>query len=166
MTATGVRQLRFGATVLAGVSVAYLGFAVTAFELQPHPLDGIAVAVMAGAGVLGLVLAFRIFAGRPNRMAAVGAAVLLAVLALVPLAFGLFQWAAQREGFERARTDPGLSYAPPGPLLDVVLVPGLVIVAAGVAAVLLATSPSKTRSSSALGTDDDHDHSAATALDG
>lgn len=65
---------------------------------------------------------------------------MLGGLALAALAFELSSWAAQRDGFERAQDEPGLSYSAPGPLLDIIVVPGSLIATAIIVIAVVATS--------------------------
>ncbi len=82
---------------------------------------------MVAAGLFGLVVAWRTVRGARGRTLAVAAAAVLGGLALPALVSALLTWTTQRDGFERAQDEPGLSYAAPGPLLDVIVVPGSLI---------------------------------------
>ncbi|CAN5808044.1 hypothetical protein BH20CHL8_BH20CHL8_03260 [soil metagenome] len=127
-----------GGLLVALLGVTYLALAVTAVDLQPPPLGGLVAAAMAVAGAVGVIVSWRFVAGRATRALAVTTAVVLGVLPLVPLGFGLFQWFSQRASFEGAAS--GVSYAAPGPLIDVIMVPAMITAAALVATVALAAS--------------------------
>ncbi|HVM25471.1 MAG TPA: hypothetical protein VM253_08740 [Candidatus Limnocylindrales bacterium] len=101
--------------------------------------------VMVVAGLIGLTVAWRAVRGASRRKPVIAGAALLGALALVALLFDLSQWLMQRDAFERAAETPGVSYAAPGPLLEVLLVPGLIIATAIIAIGLAATSTPEAR---------------------
>lgn len=123
-------RLQLAGLLLGALAATYLILAVTVIAYQPPGLGPILAGVMSAAGLLGLAVAWRTVRGTADRMLPIPAAALLGGLPLVAVAFDLSQWLAQREGFERAMSDPSLGYAAPEPLLNVVAVPGLLIVAA------------------------------------
>jgi hypothetical protein len=114
--------------------------ALTALDYQPPELGFILAAVMVIAGLTGLTVAWRTVRYVARRRPVIVGAALLGAMALVALLFDLSQWLMQREGFERARDTPGVSYAPPGPLLEMLVVPGLIIATAMFAIGLAAIS--------------------------
>jgi hypothetical protein len=123
-------RLQLAGLLLGALAVTYLVLAITVIDYQPPGLGPILAGVMAAAGLLGLAVAWRTVRGAAGRRPPIAAAALLGGLPLVALASNLSQWFAQREGFERAKSDPGLGYAAPEPLLNLILVPSLIIAAA------------------------------------
>lgn len=133
-------RLRLAGVLLGLLAAAYLGLAITVIDYQPPGLGPILAGVMVAAGLFGLVVAWRTVRGAAERRLPIAAAAVLGGLALAALAFELSSWAAQRDGFERAQDEPGLSYAAPGPLLDVIVVPGSLIATAIIVIALVVTS--------------------------
>ena len=137
-----VSRLRIAGVLLGVLGAVYLVLAITVIDYQPPGLGPILASVMVIVGLFGLFAAWRIVRAARERTLALSAAAVLGGLPLAALAFGLFTWAAQQEGFERTQSEPGLSYAAPGPLVDVVVVPGLLVLVAIVAIVAILTSRS------------------------
>ena len=123
-------RLQLAGLLLGVLAVTYLVLTITVIDYQPPGLGPILASVMAAAGLFGLATAWRTVRGVTGRSLPIAGAVLLGGLPLVALAFDLSQWFSQREGFERAKSDPGLEYAAPAPLLDLILVPVLMIMTA------------------------------------
>jgi hypothetical protein len=136
MSVVPARHLAAGLLALLGV--AYGGLAITAIGYGPSSLGTYAALTMAAAGIVAVAVALRFVAGRIDRRPAVVIAAVLGLLPLVPLAFDLTQWLAQREAFERAQRDPALSSAAPGALTDFLVVPALLMIWAFAAVVVIA----------------------------
>lgn len=133
-------RLRLAGVLPGLLAAAYLGLAITVIDYQPPGLGPILAGVMVTAGFFGLIVAWRTVRGAPGRTLPVAAAAVLGGLALPALVSALLTWTTQRDGFERAQNEPGLSYAAPGPLLDVIVVPGSLIATAIILIALVATS--------------------------
>lgn len=139
-------RLRLAGILLGLIATAYLGLAITVIDYQPPGLGPIFAGVMITAGLFGLVVAWRTARGAPGRTPPVAAAAVLGGLPFAALTFELCSWIAQRDGFERAQ-DKGANgrlvfEATPGPLLDMIVVPGSLIAAAIIViAVVMAPTP-------------------------